>query len=34
MYGLAGLNELVLEKIKNHEGLGEIFDILETILIF
>lgn len=31
MYGLAGLNELVLEKIINHEGLGEIFDILETI---
>lgn len=31
MYGLAGLNELVLEKIKNYEGLGVIFDILETI---
>ena len=31
MYGLAGLKELELEKIKNHEGLGEIFNIIETI---
>lgn len=31
MYGLAGLKELVLEEIQNLEGLGDIFDILETI---
>lgn len=30
-YGLAGLRELVLEKIQNQEGLGAIFDILDTI---
>lgn len=31
MYGLAGLKGLALEKIQNKEGLGDIFDILETI---
>lgn len=30
-YGLAGLKGLALEKIQNQEGLGDIFDILETI---
>lgn len=30
-YGLSGLKELALEKIQNKEGLGDIYDILETI---
>lgn len=30
-YGLTGLKELVLEKIQNKQGLGDIFDILDTI---